>query len=78
MRKVFVSFEVSVPLETDGCCKTSKPDYVFSGEFDKDDDSSFSGMCDLEYKVENLVKSFKALGRSVVAFRKEVSSLDFD
>lgn len=72
-------FEVSVTqITADKFIGSVKPDYVFQGEFDKDDDKSFSDLCDLEYKVENLIKSFKSLNCQVVAVRKEISSINMD
>lgn len=76
MRQVLVSFELSVTQSTDGVFIASKPDYLFQDAFDKDDDESFSKLCDLEYKFCSLVDAFKALGVRVIARRKEVTSLD--
>lgn len=76
MRNVLVTFEVSVS-QSEEPFLACKPDYSFSGEFDKDDKKSFSKMCDLEYKVHNLVNAFMALGCKVIALRKEISHLDF-
>lgn len=77
MRVVLVSFEVSVSQSSKPIIKAGAPDFVFKGEFDKDSEPSFSAMCDLEYKVEGLAKSFKALGYQVSVLRKEVSHLSF-
>lgn len=79
MRQVQVIFEISVTqITADKFIGSSKPDYVFQGEYDKDDDKSFSDMCDLEYKVESLVRSFKSLNCQVVAVRKEVTCINLD
>ena len=77
MRVVLVSFDVFVSKSvklTD--IKVGKPDYVFEGEFDKDDDESFGNLCELEFRVQHLVKSFVDLGYKVTALRKEVSRLE--
>lgn len=78
MRKVLVSIELSVS-QVSGAkfIGSAKPDLVFSGEFDKDDDKSFSELCDLEYRVEQLVKNLKGLGCQVVAIKRETSHLEF-
>lgn len=78
MRNVLVSFEVSVTQSTDGIFTTLKPDYVFEGNFDKDDDKSHISEKDLSYKVEQLAKNLKSLGCRVVVLRKEVSQLNID
>lgn len=81
MRAILLQLEVSVsnPSNTSiPVVKVGNPDYVFTGDFDKDDDKSFSAMCDLEYKVTELAKSFKALGYRVSVLRKEISHLDLD
>lgn len=79
MRQVQVIFEVSfTQIIADKFLGSAKPDFVFQGDFDKDDDKSFSEMCDLEYKVETLVKSLKSLNCQVVAVRKEVAVIELD
>ena len=77
MRNVLVSLEISVSQEKDKpfIC-VGKPDYVFQGEFNKDDDKSFSELCDLEYKVETLVRAFKDLGCQAIAIKRETSTLE--
>lgn len=77
MRNVLVSFEVSVTQSQDPFVNIT-PDYKFDGEFDKDDDKSFSKMCDLEYQVEELARAFKKLGCQVIVLRKEVTHLDIN
>lgn len=76
MRNVLVTYEISVTQSQEPFI-VSKPDYSFSCEFVKDDDKSFSKMCELEYKVEKLVDAFMALGCKVIALKKEVSHLVF-
>ena len=77
MRVFLVSFEISVfESEVKPTGRTSKPDYVFEGEFDKDDDVSFGKLCELEFRVQHLVKSFVDLGYKVTALRKEVCHLE--
>lgn len=78
MRKVLVSFEVSVSQSNEHPLIIATPDLVFSGEFDKDDNKSFTAMCLLEYKVEELAKNLKSLGCQFAVIRKEVSHLNID
>lgn len=76
MRKVLVSFECSVAQSKEHPLVIASPDYVFSGEFDKDDEKSFSQLCDLEYKVSKLARDLMDLGCQVAVIRKEMSHLD--
>ena len=75
MRKVLVSFEVSAKQGMNSVFDSPNPDYTFKGEFDKDDDVSFSALCDLEYRVEKLVDALKSLGCRVIVIKKEISRL---
>lgn len=75
MQKVLVSFQVSVTQSKDTFV-VSKPDYVFSGDFDKDDRDSCLDLSVLESKVVSLVRSFEDLGCQVIAYKKELSSLE--
>lgn len=77
MRKVFVEFELfAIHSSQPFIC--IKPDYIFSGEYDKDDDKSFSSLCDLEYKVQNLAHSFKELDYQVSVIRTEKLHLNIE
>lgn len=74
MQKILVSYEVSVSQSKDTFV-VSKPDYIFSGEFDKDDVDSSLELSHLESKVLTLVKSFEDLGCQVIAYKKELTNL---
>lgn len=75
MQKVLVSFEVSVTQSNDTFV-VSKPDYIFSAQFDKDDCDFCLDLSVLESKVVSLVKSFVDLGCQVIAYKKELTSLN--
>lgn len=75
MRKVSISFEVFVTQSNDGVSMPNNPDYVFCGEFDKDDDVSFSKMCDLEYKVEKLAELFISLDCKVSVLKNVITRI---
>lgn len=75
MEKVLVSYEVSVTQSKDTFV-VSKPDYIFSGEFDMADPDSCLALSSLESKVVDLVRSFEDLGCQVIAYKKVLSSLN--
>ena len=75
MRNVILCFDVFVS-QSQKLMVSVTPNYSFQDAFDKDDKDSFREMCDLEYNVSQLAKSFKALGCQVAVHRKEISHLD--
>lgn len=76
MRKVFVSFEVSIAQSNEHPLIVVSPDFVFSGEFDLSDDNSHNDLCKMEYRVECVCKGLKDLGCQVSVIRKEISHLE--
>lgn len=78
MKVVLVTFEVFIQQDKEKPFVGVTPDYLFSGEFDKDNDQSLSSLCDLEFHVVTLAQSFKALGCRVSVLRKEVFHLVTD
>lgn len=78
MRNVLVSFQLFVSQDVGKSLTCVKPDITFDIAIDKDEDKDFHNMCEVEYKVQQLVKFYRALGCKCEARKVETSFLCLD
>lgn len=78
MRNVNVSFQLFISKDVEKPLIADVPDFTFDVAGDKDNDSDFHNMCDVEYNVTQLVKYFRDLGCKCEARKVETSFLGLD